>query len=200
MSPHRVSSQASSQVGDPSPWTTTATSAVFANRWLSVEIDAVQLPDGRLYEYTRLVPAAPGVGVIGFNQAGEILLEREYRHGVGQAIWQIPGGLADENEELQTAGLRELREETGYAPARVTKETVRYLGCVWDNPAFGTARSYVYAAWGLELVTDTDRDHAEDVALHWVTPSHLKDWVRQGEVRDRVLIAALGWLMLNGWV
>ncbi|MCB0115875.1 MAG: NUDIX hydrolase, partial [Caldilineaceae bacterium] len=119
---------------DPAPWTTRATRAAFANKWLVVEIDEVALPNGYEYEYTRLVPRAPGVGVIGFNEDGLILLEREYRHGVGEVIWQIPGGLADPNEDLRTAGLRELAEETGYAPTQVTDETVRYLGSVWDNP------------------------------------------------------------------
>jgi 8-oxo-dGTP pyrophosphatase MutT (NUDIX family) len=77
----------------------------------------VELPDGKRYEYTRIEPAGIGVGVIGFNAAGEVLLEREYRHGVGEVVWQVPGGLTAPGEDLQTAGLRELQEETGYAPA-----------------------------------------------------------------------------------
>ncbi len=187
-------------VSDPQPWTTRSTRRAFGNRWISVEIDDVELSSGQNYEYTRLVPAAPGVGVIGFNAAGEILLEREYRHGVGQVIWQIPGGLADENEDLRAAGLRELAEETGYAPATVNDETVRYLGSVWDNPAFGPTISHIYAAWGLEKVGDTHQDHAEDVALHWVSQEWLKEGVRSGEIKDRVVVAAVAQLMLNGWL
>ena len=55
-------------------------------------------------------------------QRGEVLLEREYRHGVGQVVWQLPGGLAAQDEDLQAAGLRELLEETGHAPHVVTPE------------------------------------------------------------------------------
>lgn len=185
---------------DPQLWTTRATRTAFRNRWLAVEIDDVELPTGAAYEYTRLVPAAAGVAVIGFNTAGHVLLEREYRHGVGQVIWQLPGGLADEGEELRAAGLRELREETGHAPLQVNDESVRYLGSVWDNPGFGTAISHVYAAWGIEQVSDTRRDPSEFVALHWVTPEWLKEAVRGGEIRDRVVLAAVGWLVLNGWM
>ncbi len=185
---------------DPAPWTTRQTNVAFKNRWLSVEIDTVALPNGHAYEYTRLVPSAPGVGVFGFNEAGEILLEREYRHGVGEALWQIPGGLMDPAEDRQAAGLRELREETGFAPAQVDAETVRYLGCVWDNPAFGPMRSYLYAAWGLEQVTDTKRDPEEFVTLHWVSPEWLKEAVRTGEIKDRVVVAGVGFLLLNGWI
>ncbi len=110
----------------------------------------------------------------------QILLEREYRHGVGEVLWQIPGGLMDPAEDRQAAGLRELREETGFAPAQVNDETVRYLGCVWDNPAFGPMRSYLYAAWGLAPTATTKRDPEEFVTLHWVSPDWLKEAVRSG--------------------
>ena len=103
-------------LSDPPAWSTVATRSAFRNRWIGVMEDTVELPTGQSYAYTRLEPAGIGVGVVGFDAAGRILLEREYRHGVHQVIWQIPGGLADPGEDLQTAGLRELREETGYAP------------------------------------------------------------------------------------
>ena len=185
---------------DPAPWTTKESRVGFKNRWLSVEIDDVALPNGGGYEYTRLVPSAPGVGVFGFNEKGEILLEREYRHGVGEVIWQIPGGLTDGAEDLQAAGLRELREETGLTPTQVTAETVRYLGCVWDNPAFGPMRSYLYAAWDLAPTATTKRDPEEFVTLHWVSPEWLKEAVRTGEIKDRVVVAGVGYLLLNGWI
>src|SRR5687767_2212177 len=143
---------------DPQPWQTLETKPVYRNRWIGVLVDSVALPDGRRYEYTRLEPAGIGVAVIGFNERGEVLLEREYRHGVGQIIWQLPGGLAAEGEDYQAAGLRELLEETGYAPRVVNAETVRYLGMVWDNPGFGIAQSQLYAAWGLTEMAVSRRD------------------------------------------
>jgi 8-oxo-dGTP pyrophosphatase MutT (NUDIX family) len=183
---------------DPALWTVNSSREAFANRWLRIAIDEVSLPDGRAYEYTRIEPVAPGVGVIGFNDAGEILLEREYRHGVGEVIWQIPGGLADPAEELQAAGLRELREETGYAPRLVSPETVRYLGCVWDNPAFGPAHSHTFAVQGLVRVGDPKPDLAEAVTLHWVSPQWLCQAVASGEIKDRVVVSAVAYLLLNG--
>jgi ADP-ribose pyrophosphatase len=165
---------------------------------VGVTVDTVQLPTGQTYAYTRLEPAGIGVGVIGFNVAGEILLEREYRHGVGEVVWQIPGGLAAEGEELQRTGLRELEEETGYAPAVVTPDTVRYLGTVWDNPGFGLAQSHIFVVRGLGDTGRHHRDTGEIVAVHWVTPAWIKDAVRSGEIKDRVVVAAVAYLMLNG--
>lgn len=185
---------------DLQPWRTRASRTAFANRWLTVLVDEVKLPNGQLYEYTKLEPPGVGVGVIGFNAAGEVLLEREYRHGAGEVIWQLPGGIADEGEALQDAALRELREETGYAPAVVNDETVRHLGAVWDNPGLSPWQSHIFAAWGLEPVDSVNPDEAEFVSLHWRSIDWLKEAVRSGAIRDRFVVGALAQLWLDGLV
>ena len=188
------------EIVDPQPWRTVGTQTVYQNRWLSVMLDNVALPDGRRYEYTRVGTAGIGVAVIGFNDDGEVLMEREYRHGVGEVVWQLPGGLASPGEDLQAAGLRELLEETGHAPRVVDTKSVRYLGMVWDNPGFGTAQSQLYAAWGLTELSNTRRDPAEYVTVHWKSQSWLRDAIRRGEIHDRVVVSAVSLLLLNGWM
>jgi 8-oxo-dGTP pyrophosphatase MutT (NUDIX family) len=108
--------------------------------------------------------------------------------------------LAADGEELMAAGLRELREEAGFAPAAVTPESVRYLGAVWDNPGMGRAVSHIFAAWDLVAVGGTQRDSTEALSLHWQPVSWLKDAVRTGAIKDRVVVAALAFLMVNGYV
>ena len=189
------------QLPDPQPWQILTTESAFRNRWVGVVLDQVQLPTGQQYTYTRLEPAGVGVGVIGFNAAGEVLLEREYRHGVNAVVWQLPGGLAAPDEDLLAGALRELVEETGYAPAPVDADSatgdVRYLGTVWDNPALGTMHSHLYAAWNLVPTDQPRRDPAEFVTLHWVAVDWLKEAVRSGVIKDRVVVAAVAYLLLN---
>lgn len=60
---------------EPIAWRTVSSRSAFQNRWIGVVVDEVELPDGRRYEYTRVEPAGVGVAVVGFNAAGEILLE-----------------------------------------------------------------------------------------------------------------------------
>ena len=48
------------------------------------------------------------------DESGErILLNREYRMATGEWVYNFPAGLIDEGEEIRTAAVRELREETG---------------------------------------------------------------------------------------
>lgn len=186
--------------GDPPHWQTLSTEVRFRSRWITVAEDQVLLPDGRTYGYTRLEPAGIGVGVVAFDDSGRILLEREYRHGVGQVVWQIPGGLADKGEEHWQTAIRELREETGYAPTTASAENVHFLGTVWDNPGYGVAASNIYLVRDVRHVGDTQRDEGEFVSLHWVDAAWLKQAVRTGVIQDRVVVAAVAYLLLNGWL
>jgi len=52
-----------------------------------------------------------GVGAIVINSRDEILVVRELRNNY--LPWKIPGGLADLGEDLETAVIREVSEETG---------------------------------------------------------------------------------------
>jgi hypothetical protein len=60
--------------------------------------------------------------------------------------------------------------------------------------------SHLYAAWNLVETEYPRRDPAEFVTLHWVSPEWLKDAVRTGEIKDRVVVAAMAYLLLNGWL
>lgn len=177
---------------DPQLWTNQSTTVAFQNRWVTVAVDEVILPTKQQYEYTRVDVNGVGVGVIGFNAAGEILLEREYRHGVGAVVWQLPGGLAASGEDLTAAGLRELLEETGHEPS--DPGTVRYLGSVWDNPGLSASQSHLIAAWDLVETEHPRRDPAEFVTLHWRSIDWVRSAIRTGEIKDRVVLAALSYL------
>ena len=182
---------------DPQPWRTISTETLFDGRWAGILEDEVELPTGARYRYTRLRPAGVGVAIAAFDPAGRILLEREYRHGVGEVIWQLPGGLTDDGEDLTTAALRELAEETGFAPPAVTAETVRYLGAVWDNPGLGPTAIHVVAVWNVTPATAVAPDPTEFITLHWQSVAWLKEAVRSGEIRERTTVAALTFLLLN---
>ena len=55
------------------------------------------------------------VNVIAITDDGMMILEKQYRHGIGCAAWEIPCGVLEKSDSSPLSGAqRELLEETGY--------------------------------------------------------------------------------------
>jgi 8-oxo-dGTP pyrophosphatase MutT (NUDIX family) len=113
--------------------------------------DRVRMPDGVARRDVLEHPGA--VAVVALDDAGQVLLIRQYRHPVGHLLWEIPAGLRDVPGELSRGtGERELREETGYA-ARIW----HMLTDCYTSPGISTERVTVFLARGLTKVPDAER-------------------------------------------
>jgi 8-oxo-dGDP phosphatase len=114
--------------------------------------DQVRMPDGDVAP--RDVVEHPGaVAVVALDDAGQVLVIRQYRHPVGRFLWEIPAGLRDvPGEPPHRTGERELREETGY-----TARTWHVLTDYFTSPGISTERVTVYLARGLAEVPEAER-------------------------------------------
>ena len=176
------------------PWKCLESETVFTNKWLRLQIDRVELPDGQPYDYTVIHLFADGVAVLLFDDRNHLLLEREYRYPINEIIWQLPGGLVHPGEEPLAAIQRELAEETGY----VAREW-EYLGFFWDNPALSSMKVHIFLARQANKSMNEHRDQAEFLEVEWRSWDWVKSAVRSGEIKERVLLSALGMLMARGW-
>jgi ADP-ribose pyrophosphatase len=60
------------------------------------------------------------VGVVALDEHERVVLVRQYRHAVGDALWELPAGLRDKaGETLPQVALRELAEETDIQAGRL---------------------------------------------------------------------------------
>lgn len=91
------------------------------------------------------------VNVVAHTPDDRLVLVRQFRFGIDGFSLEIPGGVMEAGEDPVEAGLRELREETGYAGA-----TARLLGSVHPNPAIQANRCHFV------LVEAAVREHASE--------------------------------------
>src|SRR5688572_27596146 len=152
----------------PSPRRLLSTEKVYEGRIWDVVSDSFQLSDSG-DALTRDYIDHPGaVAVLPMNEAGEILLLKQYRHPVGMDLWEIPAGLLDvEGEEFVVGAARELAEE-----ADLGAGTWNVLADFFNSPGSSSEAIRIYLARNLtevphhELHVRTDEE--AEIELHWI--------------------------------
>src|SRR6056297_1524195 len=93
---------------------------VFSGDLLHVYKDKVELPDG--VESEREYIKHPGASVIiPYNEAGEIILIKQYRYPTQKVMLELPAGKIDPGENPEESINRELAEETGFGARQIRK-------------------------------------------------------------------------------
>jgi 8-oxo-dGDP phosphatase len=161
---------AAKQVSDaPSPRRLLSTEKVYEGRIWDVVSDSFQLSETG-EALTRDYIDHPGaVAVLPMNDAGEVLLIRQYRHPVGMDLWEIPAGLLDvEGEDFVVGAARELAEE-----ADLTAATWNVLADFFNSPGSSSEAIRIYLARDLTEVPHHERHertHEEaEIEFHWIS-------------------------------
>jgi 8-oxo-dGTP pyrophosphatase MutT (NUDIX family) len=135
------------------------------------------------------------VNVIPITDAGQVVLIRQYRHGILDSTWEVPGGVIDPGEEPLKAAERELREETGYE-----SNHVRPIARVSPNPAIQGNWSYSFLAEGCQLAGHRDLDPFEDIEVKLFSMEEIPELIRSEAICNSLVINtfALLWMQAKG--
>ncbi len=114
------------------------------------------------------------------------LMVRQYRHGLGRAIWEFPGGMVDGGEDACSAAARELEEETGWKASALT-----FLGKTNPNPSFMTNTVSTFRAEGLTYTGAQHLDQNEFVRVGLRPVKEVLQQIGQGEYDHGVMLMAL---------
>ncbi len=112
------------------PWRILKSETVFHNEWVTIQKDAVKLPNGLVIDdyYVNVRPEV--VITLPVTTEGNAIMVRQYKHGGKEIFLEFPGGVFEVEKETPVEGaLREMREETGYFSDEMVP-----LGKVFDDP------------------------------------------------------------------
>ncbi len=143
------------------------------------------LPQGDQGEFVVL-EAPDWVNVVAVTPQQEVVLVRQFRHGVEQSTLEVPGGMIDPGESPLQAGVRELEEETGYVG-----QGAEVLGYVWPNPAFLNNRCYTVLVHQAQPRGTLRPDRFEHLEVELVPAQQIPQLLAQGAIRNAMVVAAL---------
>ena len=141
------------------PFKVLKTERLLNETFCRIDKDRVEFPNGEQGDWF-VSQTNDAVIIIPILKNGEVLLERTYKHGCGEIIYEFPAGLIDDGEAPETAAARELLEETGYAAEKLT-----LLGELFSSPTGSAMKHIYYLGENCERVSDPDLEPAEQIEV-----------------------------------
>jgi ADP-ribose pyrophosphatase len=158
---------------------------IYRGRIVHLTIEDVTLPNGHVtpLEIVRH-PGAAAVAAV--DEQGAVTLLRQYRHAVGDYLWEVPAGKRDPGESPADCATRELAEEAGLVAMRMEP-----VGSIVTCPGFCDEVIHLFVATRLRKVPMAREVDEVIETVATFSLSQAVEMVRSGEIRDAKTIAAL---------
>ncbi len=148
-------------------------------------MDTCELPSGKNYKAFVLEFDA-WANVVALTKNNEIVLVKQYRHGVQEISLELPGGVVDAGENPLEGARRELMEETGYSAGSIVE-----VGRLYPNPAIQQNTLYCYLALDVELTGEQHLDETEEIEVQLVPLDELLEIAKSGKFLHALNVAVL---------
>ena len=169
------------------PWKKIGSTPVGDFRIFTIRSDRKVSPrTGEAHDF-YVIDSVNWVVVLAVTPERELVMIEQYRHGSDTVELEIPGGMMDaEDKSPEAAGMRELREETGYEG-----ENPRIIGRIFPNPAMMSNTCFTVLVENCRLKHPVELDHAEDLATRLVPIAELPALVKAGKIQHSLVVVAL---------
>ena len=183
-------------------WKTISSERHFANRNLEVVTDCVQTPARPDPRAWTIVHRKPAVVIAPMTRDGKIILIRQERIPIEQAIWEMPSGQIDDQDadqdKIKNTALREVREETGYELGQ-NGELIS-LGYFFSSPGFTDERGYFFLARPVQPCAEgPDREEGESILdCREFNSEEIRRMIADNEIRDANTLGICATLAARG--
>jgi 8-oxo-dGTP pyrophosphatase MutT (NUDIX family) len=169
------------------PWRILHSERVLDNHWAKVRKDSCELESGLTVPDYYYWEGGDFALIFALTVSGEVLLTRQYKHGVKEITLELPAGLIDSADESSLAAAqRELREETGYAGGEW-----RSLGELNISSAKSTTRASAFLARNVEMTGAQKLDRNERIECVSANLAELMRLIEDRTIHDAPSIATI---------
>ena len=167
------------------PWTVRSSVYRIDEPFLRVRSDTVELPNGAVIDDYFVRESRGFVIIAAITAQREIVLVRQYKHGIGEVLLELPAGMIDPGETPETCAVRELAEETGY-----TGDPPLLLRSLIADPTSSNGRFYIYAIENATQKFAQSLDPTESIVIETVSIPEFSAMVRDGRIGSGSQVAS----------
>jgi 8-oxo-dGTP pyrophosphatase MutT (NUDIX family) len=169
------------------PWKKTGSKPIGDFRIFSLRADKCVSPRTGQEHEVFVLDCVNWVNVVAVTPENQLVMVEQYRFGTETVELEIPGGTMDKGETDPVAtGVRELREETGYAG-----EQARVIGTILPNPAIMSNVCHTVLVENCRPAHALQFDPAEDLITRLVPVADFPRLIQEGQIRHSLVVVAL---------
>ena len=169
------------------PWKKVSSQPVGDFHIFSIRSDRVISPRTQQEQDVYVIDCTNWVNVIAVTPDQHLVMIEQFRHGTTTIELEIPGGMIDPHDTSPVAaGVRELREETGYEG-----ENPRLIGRVLPNPAIMSNLCSTVIVENWRCLHPVQFDHGEDLVTRLVPIADLPQLVATVKIQHSLVVVAL---------
>jgi ADP-ribose pyrophosphatase len=143
-------------------WRILESSYVYKSPFGNLRKDICLLPNLKIIDDFYVNEYPDWVDIIAITKEGNIVLTKQYRHGVKDFTLEVPGGIIDsENESAEQAAIRELKEETGY----ISDNLPIFLGDMHTNTSNATNKEKSFLMLNAYKKFEQQTDDTEEIEV-----------------------------------
>ena len=173
-------------INEEKKWKILSSEYLVRRPWLTARRDVAELPDGRINHEYYVLEYPDWVNIIAITKDGRIVMERQYRHALGNTCYELPCGVIEAGETPLEAAQRELLEETGFAGG----EWQEWM-TLSPNPATSTNLAHSFLAAGVEKVSGQHLDATEDIDVYLLEQDYVRELLRNNQILQALMAAPL---------
>ena len=167
------------------PWKIISSKRDELIKFFNLRTDKAISPRTNITHDFYVLESAGWVNVIPLTPNKEVILIRQYRHGIQDITLEIPGGIIEHDDSPEGAAGRELYEETGYRGSEMI-----LLGSVHANPAILNNICYTYLAKDVYPAGQQELDDKEDIEIVIKPLEEIPRLIKDGEITHSLILAA----------
>lgn len=163
---------------------TISTQRIHEGRILNVRVDTVTLPSGNTSK-REIVEHHGAVCVVPVREDGKIVMVRQFRKPAEDLLLELPAGGLEKDEDAETCAARELTEECGLQPKKLTPLFTCYLA-----PGYSTEIMHGFLGEDLQETTGVP-DEDENVSVEIYELDELIAMIEDGRICDAKTICGI---------
>lgn len=168
-------------------WSVLKSEYIIKDRWISLRADTCSMPSGKIVDPYYVLEYPDWVNVVALTKEREAILIRQYRHGCGKTLLELPSGCMEASDRSPAEAVkRELLEETGYTCSELID-----LGSVSANPSNHNNLTHCFLGLDAVMSKEPHPDDTEELVVVLKPLDEVIEYLKKGEFLQALHVSTL---------